>query len=85
MVLNWIACFQAPFLILEYIRFVLQMIFVLENCESRGTCENRRLFQGTCTCELRQKMSIKTSNYYLISWRLEATEKIVVSWLEVSR
>lgn len=61
----------------------MQMLFVLEKCERRGTCENRQLFQHTYTLELKQKMSIRASNYYLISWRFKATEKTVVLPLEV--
>lgn len=70
---NCIACFYAPFLFLEYIRFMLQVIFVSEKCERRGTCENRQLFQRTYTFELKQKMSVTASSYYLVSWRFKAT------------
>lgn len=45
MVPDWRACFYVPFLSFERISFVLQMIFVLEKCEKRGTYENRQLFQ----------------------------------------
>lgn len=85
MVPNCIACFYAPFLFLEYIRFMLQILFVSEKCERRGTCENRQLFQHTYTFELKQKMSITASSYYLVSWRFKATEEVVVHSLEVLR
>lgn len=52
---NCITCFYAPFLFLEYVRFMLQIIFVSEKCERRGTCENRQLFQHAYTFELKQK------------------------------
>lgn len=63
---------------------MLLMIFE-ESVEKRATCENQRLFQHPYTFELRQKMSIKASNYYLIFWRFKATEKVVVHWLQVLR
>lgn len=54
------------------------MIFVWEKCERRGTCENKPLSQHPYTFELKQKMSVKTSNDCLISWRFRATDTIVV-------
>lgn len=63
---------------------MLQMIFVLEKCERSGTCENKHCLH-TIHIRVRQKVSVKASNYYLISQRFKATEKVVVHWLEVLR
>lgn len=62
---------------------MLQMIFALGKCERKGPCENGQPFQRPYTPASKQKMSIKASNYYLISWRFKATETIAMSWLEV--
>lgn len=41
-------------------------MFVLEKPKERGTCENRPLFQHTYTLELKQKTSVRASNYSLL-------------------